>query len=263
MVQKMTLEDEIKDYGEIIFKIRQDAPNQLYVIGQSHKKLDGTQSEHIPKIQMEVFRIGQKLIDKFKVGLFLAEGYFENTVYEKKRKENIQETDIRRLAEYCKDDDYIVSSTKDHADWDAVFYFQLFTNVNIQGAEDRIYHRNVITLLTSQRNPVSDVLYAYYNHLRTMAVLLNGPKVVDREQEARRLISSNFAIIFGDDHIPKLIESVEKDYFKVDFSRLSPLPFDKISQPLKYEQLGYGATVIRPKSTKINRNEENLLERYR
>jgi hypothetical protein len=65
------------EYGEVICRFNDKSPNQLFIIGMSHRdaltRLNGSK---IPRVQAEVYKLGEWLIRNEGVELLLPEGFF-------------------------------------------------------------------------------------------------------------------------------------------------------------------------------------------
>jgi len=65
------------EYGEVICRFNERSPNQLFIIGMSHRdaltRLNGSK---IPRVQAEVYKLGEWLIRNEGVELLLPEGFF-------------------------------------------------------------------------------------------------------------------------------------------------------------------------------------------
>ena len=65
------------EYGELIFRCNEKSPDQLFIIGISHRdSLTRLNSSQTPKVQTEVYRIGDWLIHHQGTTLLLPEGFF-------------------------------------------------------------------------------------------------------------------------------------------------------------------------------------------
>ena len=65
------------EYGDVIFRINPHSPNQLYIIGISHRDPNsGANNSTTVRTQMEIFRMGEWLKKNRGLDLLLPEGYF-------------------------------------------------------------------------------------------------------------------------------------------------------------------------------------------
>jgi len=75
------------EYGEVVYRYNEGSPNQLFIIGMSHRdsltRMNGTRTA---KTQAEVYKIGEWLIRNKGLELLLPEGFFK-TKPEKVEKE--------------------------------------------------------------------------------------------------------------------------------------------------------------------------------
>ena len=66
-------------YGEVIYQTNEKSSNHLYIIGTSHRdSLTCLNGSLTPRVQAEVYKIGEWLIDQRGIELLLPEGFFKN-----------------------------------------------------------------------------------------------------------------------------------------------------------------------------------------
>lgn len=256
-------------YGRIVFQIRPEAPHQLYIVGQIHATpLTNRIDPETIETQTEIYRIGQRLVKD--LDLVLLEGETANMVH-------TDHNDNRRM---IRDDfqrhnflnDIVtgkmlpklmrtnVAKEKIPAEqggyWLAVAY-----DLDIQGAEDEKLHKLALeyvklkvrtTRVAFDAMEVSDVEYItdnafnHINQLRTVYILVNTPKVIEREYAAQRITRKNALVIIGANHIADCVQFVKDDHVRSTPPPESNAP--PLNQPLGYAQAGYGVTVIMPRT---------------
>ena len=65
------------EYGEVIYQYHEKKPNQLFIIGMSHRdSLTRANGRNTSRVQAEVYKIGEWLIQNRGLELLLPEGYF-------------------------------------------------------------------------------------------------------------------------------------------------------------------------------------------
>jgi len=65
------------DYGKVVCRYNEFSPNQVYIIGIAHRdSLTRSNESRTPRVQAEVYKIGEWLIQNQKVELLLPEGFF-------------------------------------------------------------------------------------------------------------------------------------------------------------------------------------------
>ncbi len=66
-------------YGEIIYRFNEKSPNQVFIIGISHRDaLTCLNGDNTPRVQAEIYRIGDWLMHNQQVDLILPEGFFKS-----------------------------------------------------------------------------------------------------------------------------------------------------------------------------------------
>ncbi|MGZ3526022.1 MAG: hypothetical protein ACXU9L_14630, partial [Thermodesulfobacteriota bacterium] len=66
-------------YGDVIYRINEESPNQIFIIGLSHRdSLTCLNGDLTSRVQSEVFKIGDWLIHDQELGLLLPEGFFKS-----------------------------------------------------------------------------------------------------------------------------------------------------------------------------------------
>jgi hypothetical protein len=75
------------EYGEVIYRFNEKSPNQIFVIGSSHRDaLTCLNGHNTSRVQTEIYKIGDWLIHNQGLELLLPEGFFKgpSTKIEKK-----------------------------------------------------------------------------------------------------------------------------------------------------------------------------------
>jgi hypothetical protein len=85
------------EYGEVIYQYNERSPNQVFIIGVSHRDaITCLNEDNTPRVQAEVYKIGDWLIHSQRLELLLPEGFFKNTtVKDGKKTMDVQEREKR------------------------------------------------------------------------------------------------------------------------------------------------------------------------
>src|SRR4030042_3543753 len=68
------------EYGDIIYRFNEKSPNQVFVIGISHRDaLTCLNGDNTSRVQAEIYKIGDWLIHHQGVELVLPEGFFKSS----------------------------------------------------------------------------------------------------------------------------------------------------------------------------------------
>ena len=202
------LEEKLNNYGEVIYSTGADLPNQVYIIAQVHTDPFGRIHPIVPKVQLEIFRIGQFLAKYRNVYLILPEGrYNEVDYYAKilKLKDNFGDDYCEMQRRVTSHDQpllkYIEKNIKkDPHMFDASTLISVEPNMVLQGAESRVCHEVALDSAMKHR----PIAFDYFDMLREINLLLNIPKVSLREYELGRIPNMNSMAIFGLNHINSL-----------------------------------------------------------
>jgi hypothetical protein len=67
------------EYGEVIYRFNEKSPNQVFIIGISHRDaLTCLNGDNTSKVQAQIYRIGDWLIHSQGLELLLPEGFFKS-----------------------------------------------------------------------------------------------------------------------------------------------------------------------------------------
>ena len=238
----MTLDEEIEQYGKVVYRKGEDLPNQIYVVAQSHNNPDGSFNENIPMVQLEIFRIGQNLTKNYEVFLILPESRNKETDYylseDKQLREILCENFFRWHHERTKNDKDVIHLLEEGLS-DNIRGATLLAcepNVVMQGAESKLAHELALHAIYNNQTYGLQFL----SRLREINLLFNIPKVTSREFNLGRVPNLNSMVTFGGGHMDKMRYAIDNDGFGI--SLMNGYNF----LPLNYQKQGYGVTIIMP-----------------
>lgn len=240
--------------GEIIFSCNEKSPNQIFIIALSHRDdLTKANGKGTVKAQVEIYRIGEWLIQKEGLELLLPEGFSKEVSDEKKEltKFAAPENGARVLfdaktleEELGKEDVYINAE------------MLLMANYGIKSGqvEDlNLYNavREKISLLKKYGDNDIELLFIkadidYFQERRTAAMLQKIPEIVEDEYKAGNIQSEKAILTIGMSHIPAIVKYLKQR--KIEISSPAFSPYDDYSSEVELLEKDFGVTIIIPKT---------------
>ena len=245
-------------YGEIIYRVNEKSPSQLFVIGMSHRdSLTRRNGSQTSRVQAEIYKIGEWLIHNRELELLLPEGYFagkgrkienENlNVALEKKSDCPAPVDMDTLEEILSDNRTFVNAE--------MLLRDNYPSLKIRQVEDRALYetaRKRITELIDQKNSCDYLLLRseldYLQERRTAAILQRIPGIVNEEFQQGHIKGRVAILTIGMYHAHKIIRYLNDHKITV----YSPL--DKSSKgedytaELNLEKEKFGVTVILPRT---------------
>jgi hypothetical protein len=221
------------EYGEVIYQSFQKSPNQLFIIGISHRDfLTLRNGSKTARVQAEVYRIGDWFIHSQGVELLLPEGFFKNAVAkmgEKNPKAGFKKgescadfSDTKALEERLSDDNTYVN---------AEMLLKESHQLRMDQVEDKeLYYaasKCIVKLANSDTNSTDSLLLKseadYLQERRTAAMLQKIPEIVDKEFQQGNIKNRKAILTTGLSHVSKVIEYLNSKRIAV----YSPLSISK------------------------------------
>jgi hypothetical protein len=248
------------DSGDIVFSCNQKSPNQIYIIGMGHRDtLTHVNGSYTLKSQIEVYRIGEWLIQKEGLELLLPEGFFSKDVSDEK--EDLIKTaapvngtrvslDTKTLEEKLGQENVYIN---------AEMLLMESHSIKSQQVED-IYLYNAarenINLLEKYGDDTFESLYIksgldYLQEKRTAVMLQNIPGVIDREYSAGRIKNKKAIFTIGLSHISGIIKYLKQN--KIEIYSPAFTSHDDYLSGVKLLENDFGVTIIIPRTLADNR----------
>ncbi len=236
------------EYGRVIYQKNQDATNQIFIIGQSHRSgANGKNGEHTVQAQIEIYRIGEWLIRQKNVELLLPEGFFQKGLVQSDAQGRAYANyapatlDSERLRNRLQDTRRFVSA-------DTLLSAQY--PIRLGQVEDEELYRTVSHLVRKIGNRKEDLNPAFFEELndyqrkRTAIMLQNIPFAVENVFQRGDIENKHAIFTIGMAHIADIIE-----FFHAKNRGETAENDDLLSSPaVDLLEEGYGVTVILPKS---------------
>ncbi len=235
------------EYGRVVYQKNQDATNQIFIIGQSHRSgVNGKNDQHTVQTQMEIYRIGEWLIRQKKVEILLPEGFFQKGIVQNDAQGRpfanytSNSLDSERLRSLLQDTRRFVSA-------DILLSAQY--PMRLGQVEDEELYQTVSHLMRKLGNRNEDLNRAFFEELsdyqrkRTAIMLQNIPFAVESVFQRGDVENKHAIFTIGMAHIADILEFLHAKTGKIagNDDLLSSPAFDLLEE-------GYGVTVILPKS---------------
>jgi hypothetical protein len=221
------------EYGEVIYQSSKKSPNQLFIIGISHRDFFTLRNgSNTARVQAEVYKIGDWFIHNEGVELLLPEGFFKNGAAKieegnpkaefKKGSSCAEFSDTKALQERLSDDKVYVN---------AEMLLKESHQLRTDQVEDKELYDAVtkcITKLLYSKMDSSHFLLLrseldYLQDRRTAAMLQKIPEIVDKESRLGNIKNRKGILTTGLSHISKIIEYLNNKRITIH----SPLPISR------------------------------------
>jgi hypothetical protein len=229
------------EYGEIVYQKNGDGPRQIYIIGQSHRSaLSGQDAPDTIRVQAEIYRLGEWLIQEQNVELLLPEGFFQKaptaiSVPGERLRQGVR-LDNQRLHAELSDRSRFVN---------ADLLLNTSYNIPLGQVEDEQLYLRINRLLREADGQNRLALLAALDDLqneRTAVMLENIPGVVEEAFGNGSIGSRKAMVTIGLAHVHEIISLLQRD--------LAPSPAARAG--LNLLDQGYGVTVIIPRTLAEN-----------
>ncbi len=242
-------------YGEVIFSINEGGPNQIYVIGLSHRDaLTRANGKDTVKSGVQVYRIGEWLIQNKDYELLLPEGFFSKEDSDEKdnfikiaASENARGVsfDTKSLEEKLGKEDVFIN---------AEMLLMESYGIKILQVEDlNLYNaaREKIGLLGKYDKGSFEAQYIrfeldYLQEIRTATMLQSMPEVIGEEHRTGMIKNKKAIFTIGMSHIPAIVKYLKQKRIEIASPAFSA--YDDYSSEVKLLEQNFGVTVIIPRT---------------
>ena len=244
------------EYGEVIYHHNEKSPNQIFIIGISHRdSLTYLNGDNTSRVQAEVYKIGDWLIHNQGPELLLPEGFFKSVSAKIGKKDiNAQEgesscrpLDMKGLEERFSDNKIYVN---------AEMLLKENHPLRLRQVEDKDLYdavRTDIFKLLNCRGNVSEYSSVkseldYLQEKRTAAMLQKIPKIVNDEFRQGNIKSKKAIFTIGMFHLHKIITYLNENRITI----YAPLSTSNGSEDyiaeLNLRKENFGVSVILPRT---------------
>jgi len=250
------------DYGEVVCRYNEKSSNHLYVIGIAHRdSLTRSNGSLTPRVQAEVYKIGEWLIQNQGVELLLPEGFFVTDPNRPPEKTSIsnalvaapQELDMGYLERRFSNGRQFVNAEmllrsnfplllRQVEDKD--LYQAVFENIRLLAESSGSMEKNF--LIRSELD--------YQQKRRVGAMLQRIPAIVNDEFRQGRIGSRKAVFTIGLSHVADIINYLRENRVSVLSPLFTALKHEDYVDSLSLAKEDFGVSVIVPR-TLINDHE--------
>ncbi len=240
-------------YGEVIYRYNEESPNQIYIIGLSHRdSLTCLNGDLTSRVQSEVFKIGDWLIHNQELGLLLPEGFFKSTstktqsnrINAAQKENSCAAYDMKALEERLSDNKVYIN---------AEMLLKGTHPIRLRQVEDKSLYdavRASIVKLAS-RGPASDYAAVnseleYLQERRTAAMLQKIPEIVNEEFEHGDIKNRKALFTVGLYHIHEIIRFLNEKRIKIQSPKPVSVTFQDYTSEVSLQKENFGVTIILP-----------------
>ena len=239
------------EYGKVIYRINENSPKQLYIIGISHRDPEtGRNGSTTIQTQADIFRIGEWLHRNRELQLLLPEGYFSaaETCPPVLAQDSSSRLDSYLLRQKLADESRFVN---------AEMLLKENCRLRVSQVEDRsIYDavfqslRNLKTTGTAQSSPQERLAQLQYlQEVRTAVLLQKIPAIIDNELNNGRIHNQSAMFTIGLNHLQDIVRYFENNAIQINSPEASRMqPADPYTAELNLLKTGFGVTIIIPRT---------------
>jgi hypothetical protein len=252
---EMNLSAIPSEYGEVIYRYNEKSPNQLFIIGMSHRDtISRSNGQNTSRVQAEVYKLGEWLIQNRGLELLLPEGFFKKKA--KVEKEKSRPPDPNRYRSEPLDIKIVEKKLSDATSFiNAEMLLMKNYHLRTQQVEDPKWYDTVgcfIRKLASSGNSCDYYLVRseldYLQERRTAALLQRIPEIVNAEYHEGDIKSKRALLTIGMFHLYKIIKYLDESKIRI----YSPLANSNKNQDyvadLNLRRENFGVFIILPKT---------------
>lgn len=243
------------EFGEVIYQCDPKSPNQLFIIGMAHRdSLTGSGSLNIARVQAEVYKLGEWLIQKERCELLLPEGFFANpaarTVIDQKRATDEklscpESIDIKSLEEKLSDNRSFIN---------AELLLKRNYPLKLRQVEDPKIHRaagDLIRKLVSCGNDNSEYLRVKSDldslqERRTASILQKIPEIIQDEFRGGNIKTPKAILTIGLSHLPRILRNLEGNGIRIYSPGLAVDKKEIYIADLNLKKEDFGVSILIP-----------------
>jgi len=267
------------EFGEVIYRCNQRSSNQLFIIGMAHRdSLTGLSVPNVSRVQAEVYKLGQWLIQNERCELLFPEGFFATpatkTGKEQRRAADEklscpESIDLKTLEEKLSDTRSFVN---------AELLLKGNYSLRLRQVEDVKFHRAVgefIRKLVNCGNDNSEYLRVksqldYLQERRTAAMLQKIPEIIHAEFQEGNIKAKKAIFTIGSSHLPRIIRYLEENRLRIYSPLLGMGKNEDYIADLNLGKENFGISILLPrtlagdqKTMKINGLDEIITQHRR
>jgi hypothetical protein len=244
------------DFGEVVCRFNEKSPNQLYIIGMAHRdSLTWSNDSRTPRVQAEVYKIGEWLIRNQGVELLLPEGFFAKNPDKAALKKSAAgslpgaagQRDMNFLEQRLSDDRRYVN---------AEMLLRDDFPMSLRQVEDRDLYQtaldNIRLLAGSRGNAEKSYVIRseldYHQKKRVGAMLQRIPGIVNDELRQGHIGNRKALFTIGLSHVSDIIAYIEQKKITVLCPLPTPLKHEDYVGELNLAREDFGISIIIPRT---------------
>jgi len=240
-------------YGEVIYRFNEESPNQIFIIGLSHRdSLTCLNGDITSRVQAEVFKIGDWLIHNQESELLLPEGFFKSTstkIQEKsistaERENSCASYDMKTLEKRLSDNKVYVN---------AEMLLKETHLIRLRQIEDKPLYdavrANILKLasIACDYSAVNSEL-EYLQERRTAAMLQKVPEIINDEFQQGNIKSRKAIFTVGLYHIHEIVRFLDENRIIVQAPKPASDGMKDYAAELNLRKENFGVSIILPKT---------------
>ncbi len=246
------------ELGEVIYRCNEDNPNQLFIIGISHRDtMTGTNGPTTVQAQVEVYRIAEWLIRNRGLELLLPEGFFSEDQVNSSR--NSISSLHERNGRFFDTETLEARLRENMPHVNAEMLLSESYAIHIRQVEDFTLYSEVRSKLRSLEKLRYDALASlfiqadldYLQDLRTAAMLQKIPDIIDNEYSEGTIHSKEALFTIGLAHISGIIRYFEQKKIAIESPAFTS--FKDYAADVNLLINNFGVTIIIPRSLSADR----------
>ena len=243
-------------YGEIIYRFNEKSPNQIFVIGLSHRDaLTCFNGANTSRVQAEIYKIGDWLIHNQGLDLLLPEGYFKNpsakiekkTLNTPERGSSCTPIDMEGLEKRLSDNKTYVN---------AEMILKENHSLRLRQIEDEDLYKAVTNhLLKLASSPEDSGNYSlliselrYLHEKKTAVMLQKIPQIVNDEFRQGNIRSKKAIFTIGMVHLHEIITFLNEKRIKIHPPLWASNESGDYTAELNLQKENFGVSVIVPRT---------------
>lgn len=210
------------EYGEVIYRYKERSPNQLFIIGMSHRDfISGLNGHNTSRVQAEVYKLGEWLIRNRGLELLLPEGFFRKIgqIAKEKSRTGVKNSaraeplDIKTVEKQLADNSAFIN-----AEMLLLKHYRL----RVQQVEDQKWYdalssfmRSLISNGKENENYFVRPELDYLQERRTAVMLQKIPGTIDAEYQQGGIRSKKALFTIGMSHLHKIIQYLDESKIRI------------------------------------------------
>jgi hypothetical protein len=245
------------EFGEVIYQYNQRSPAQLFIIGMAHRdSLTGLSIPNIARVQAEVYKLGQWLIQNEQCQLLLPEGFFAapagktGRILGRAADEKLicpESIDLKTLEEKLSDNRSFIN---------AELLLKRNYSLRLRQVEDENFYRaagECIRELVNSGEDQAEYLRIksqldYLQEKRTAAMLQKIPEIIQAEFRQGNIKAPKAIFTIGLSHLPSIIGYLQENRVRI----YSPLPGmeqkEVYTADLNLKKENFGVSIFLPQT---------------